>query len=274
MAYGVVIASVIALGVMAVVFAIGLAAATAKFAVKANPLVEQILAVLPGINCGACGYAGCAGYAEAVAAGKVGPEACLAGQAPVAHKVAAVMGLEAKEQAKKLAIVHCNRAGVKPLIDYKGLQDCKAAMLVSDGIYECSYACLGLGTCARVCPFDAIVMSKDALPVILEDKCTGCGTCVPACPKNIISVEKDSSQVHIQCRSLDRGAVARKLCQRACIACSKCAKICPVNAIEIRDFLAVIDYNKCISCGKCVGECPTGAIGDFRQMRRRKGDAA
>jgi RnfABCDGE-type electron transport complex B subunit len=240
-AYGVVIASVIALGVMAIVFAIGLAAATAKFAIQTNPLVDQILAVLPGINCGACGYAGCSGYAEAVAAGKVGVDACLAGQAPVAHKVAAVMGLEAGGRAKQLAIVHCNRSGVKPLIEYKGLQDCKAAMLASDGIYECSYACLGLGTCARVCPFDAIVMSKDGLPIILEDKCTGCGSCVPACPKNIISVEKESNQVHIQCRSLDKGAVARKLCQRACIACGKCAKICPVTAIEIKDFLAAID---------------------------------
>jgi len=272
--YGVVIASVIALGVLAVVFAVGLAVATEKLAVKANPLVEQIMAVLPGVNCGACGAAGCAAYAEAVAEGKLPVDACIPGQSAVAQRVATILGQQAPTRAKHTAIVHCNRSGVRRQFDYRGLQDCKAVLLVSDSIYECVYSCLGLGTCERACPFGAIAMSADRLPLIIEEKCTGCGVCARVCPKNIISVEKASSQVHIQCRSLDKGAVARRICQRACIACARCAKICPVSAIEIKDFLARIDYNKCISCGKCVGECPTGAIGDYREMRRAETNAA
>jgi electron transport complex protein RnfB len=239
------------LTLLSVVFAIGLAVVTAKFAVKADPLVEQIIAALPGVNCGACGYGGCAAYAEAVAAGKVPPDMCIPGRSPVAHKVAQIMGLEAGAKDSQLAVVHCNRSGVKPAIDYTGLPDCKGAMLVTGQLYECAFACLGLGTCARACPFGAILMTKDALPVIIEEKCTGCGVCVSVCPKAIISVEKDSSAVHIQCLSIDKGAAARKICQRACIACGKCAKICPVGAIEVKDFLARIDYSKCVSCGKC-----------------------
>jgi len=272
--YAVIAASVIALGALGIIFAVGLAIANAKFAVKSNPVAEKILEALPGVNCGACGYAGCSAYAEAVAAGKVGVDACIPGRSTAAKKIAAIMGQTAVERDKHVAIVHCNRTNVKPLVEYKGLSDCKAALLATEALYECGYACLGLGTCARACPFGAIVMSQRGLPVILEDKCTGCGVCARVCPKDIISVEKETSLVHIMCRSQDKGAVARKVCERACIACGKCAKICPVNAIEIKDFLARIDYNKCVSCGECVGECPTGAIGDFRQMRRRKGDAA
>ena len=274
MDYSVVIASVIALGVLGVVFAIGLAVANARFAVKADPLAEKILSALPGINCGACGYAGCAGYAEAVAAGKIGPDACLPGASEVAHQVAALMGLEAAANDRSVAIVHCNRSASKPVVDYRGLPDCKAVMLATDALFECSHACLGLGSCAAACPFGAIVMSDDGLPVIIENKCTACGICANMCPKNIISIEKDRSFVHIICVSKDKGALARKACRRACIACGKCAKICPVSAIEVKDFLAHIDYEKCISCGKCVGECPTGAIGNFRQMRRRHGNDA
>jgi Na+-translocating ferredoxin:NAD+ oxidoreductase RNF subunit RnfB len=263
-------ATILGLTVMSVAFAVVLAVATAKFVVKIDPLAEQIIAALPGINCGACGYGGCAAYAEAVAAGKVPPGACIPGGGPVARKIAVIMGQEAGEVHQHLAIVHCNRSAVKELVEYDGLPDCKAAVLCSDPLYECAYACLGLGTCARACPFGAIIMSRDGLPLIIEEKCTGCGVCASVCPTNIISIQKESSQVHIQCRSRDKGAVARKLCQRSCIACGKCAKICPVNAIEIRDFLAIIDYNKCISCGKCVPECPTGAIGDYRKMRRKE----
>jgi len=271
--YGIIIAAVIALGGLGVAFAIGLAIANAKLAVARNPLADEILDALPGANCGACGLAGCSAYAEALAAGKVPVNLCTPGGADTASKIAQLLGVEAGENHKTLAIVHCNRTDAKQSFDYRGLQDCKAAMLAGDGVFDCEYACLGLGTCVEACPFGAIVMSAEGLPIIIESKCTGCGVCTNVCPKNIISVEKATSFVHIQCRSQDKGGVARKNCRRACIGCGKCAKICPVEAIEIRDFLAHIDYAKCISCGKCVGECPTGAIGDFRQLRRRKASA-
>lgn len=274
MEYGLIIAAVITLGGMGVLFAVVLSIANAKFAVKRDPLADEVLKALPGANCGACGYAGCAAYAEAVAAGKVGPNACIPGGGPAAERVARLIGGTAEPQERKVAIVHCNRENASRKLDYAGIKDCKAITLLADNTYACKYACLGMGSCERACPFDALHMSDKGLPVVDEEKCTGCGACVEACPKGIISVEKDSDCVHVMCRSGDKGAVARKICDRACIGCGKCAKVCPENAIEVRDFLARFDYNKCTSCGKCVAVCPTGAIGDFRKMRRRTANAS
>lgn len=272
--YGLILSAVIGLGGLGVLFAVGLAVANAKLAVKQNPLAAEILELLPGANCGACGYAGCAAYADAVAEGGVDASLCIPGGGEVAGKVAALIGSEVEAQDARIAVVHCNRTGVETKVEYAGLSDCKAATMFADNLYKCAYACIGLGSCAKACPFGAIVMDERGIPVIIEGKCTGCGVCAGVCPKGIISVEKDKSLVHIRCRSHDKGGVARKTCERACIGCMKCAKECPVDAIEIKDFLACIDYDKCVSCGKCVAVCPTGAIGNFRQMRRRKSDAA
>ncbi len=275
MEYGVIIAAVIALGALGIAFAVGLAVANAKLAVKQDPLAEKVLDTLPGANCGACGYAGCAAYAEAVAAGKVGPTACIPGGGAAAAKIAALLGQTAEAVDEKLAIVHCNRADTcKPKVDYRGLKDCKAAVLLADNVFQCSYACVGLGTCAAACPFDAITMSAKGIPVVDEEKCTGCAVCVAACPKKILSVERDANCVHVLCSSHDKGAVARKACERACIACGRCVKACPSDAIKVEDFLARIDYSKCTSCGECVKVCPTGAIGDYTQIRRRQANAA
>jgi Na+-translocating ferredoxin:NAD+ oxidoreductase RNF subunit RnfB len=272
--YGIIIAAVGALGVLGVVFAVGLAFANAKFAVKIDPRAEQILAALPGANCGACGYAGCAAYAEAVAAGKVGPTSCIPGGGKAAEAVAHIMGLDAAPVDRKVAVVRCNRTNCRPKVDYQGIADCKAAALLTDNVFECSYACMGLGTCARACPFGAITMSPTGLPRVNESRCTGCAVCVAVCPKKVLSVDGVDSRVHVLCSSRDKGAVARKLCERACIACGRCVKECPSGAIKIEDFLACFDYSKCVSCGKCMIVCPTGAIGDFSQVRRSKADAA
>ncbi len=274
MSYGIIIAAVVGLGGMGILFAVGLAAANAKFAVKRDRKAEAILEALPGANCGACGLAGCAAYAEAVAAGEAAANLCAPGGQETVERIAEILGVKAQKREKSIAIVHCNRQNGKKAADYAGLEDCKAAALFGDAVYECAYACTGLGTCVRACPFGAIVMSKEGLPVIMEEKCTACGVCVQECPKDIISIESAKSFVHILCRSQEKGAVARRNCERACIGCGKCAKVCPVEAIEIKDFLARIDYEKCISCGKCVKECPTGAIGNYRQMRRRRADVA
>ena len=59
---------------------------------------------------------------------------------------------------------------------------------------------------------------------------------------------------------MDKGAVAKKACEVACIGCGKCEKVCKFEAITIENNLSYIDYNKCRLCTKCVDECPTGAI--------------
>jgi len=273
MDYGIVIASVLALGVLGAAFALVLAIANARFAVKRDPLEEKVLAALAGTNCGACGYGGCAAYAQAVAAGKVPATACIPGGGPAAKAVANLVGQTIEPREQQVAVVHCNRESA-PSIDYSGIGDCRAATAIVGGVYECRFACLGLGTCARVCPSGAIWMSDKGLPVVDEERCTGCGICVKACPKGIVTVERRADEVHVLCRSKDKGAVAREKCEHACIACGLCVKACNAKAIEIQDFLAEIDYNKCVSCGECVAVCPTGAIGDYRKTRRRKVDVA
>ncbi|MFC1658849.1 4Fe-4S binding protein, partial [Candidatus Omnitrophota bacterium] len=149
---------------------------------------------------------------------------------------------------------------VKDRFQYNGLEDCIAANLVMCGQKECIYGCLGFGTCARICPFDAITMSDEGLPVVDVQKCTACGKCVQACPKELFSLAKVVSKVHVLCSSHDTGADTRRVCPVGCIACRKCEKACSVDAIHVIDNLAVIDYDKCTSCGECVTVCPVKCI--------------
>jgi len=271
MEWSYVIAAVAVLGTLAVVFGVGLAVASRVFHVQSDPRAEQIEAVLPSANCGACGFGGCAAYASAVAAGKVGPSECVPGGIEVARRVAEIMGLVAEEKAKQVAVVLCQGGNrVAERFGYQGVTDCRAAMLMQDGAKGCRWGCIGLGTCAAVCPFGAIVMGEDGLPHIIEEKCTACGTCVDACPKQVIRILPAKSTVTVLCRSLDKGADVRKTCSVGCIGCKKCESVCPVEgkAIHVTDFLARVDVETCISCGKCVKVCPMGTIGNFRLSRR------
>lgn len=261
------------LGTLAVLFAVGLALASRVFHVRVDPRIEQIEAALPNVNCGACGYGGCSAYAAAVVAGQVGPSECVPGGIDVGRQVADVMGLQAEEKERAVAVVFCqggNRA--KDRFLYQGISDCRAAMVVQDAAKGCRWGCIGLGTCARACPFGAIVMGEDGLPHIIEDKCTACGTCAEVCPKGIISILPAKSMVHVLCRSRDKGGEVRRVCEVGCIACKKCEKACPVEggAVRVADFLARVDVASCISCGKCVQVCPAGTIGSFRLSRRKK----
>ena len=267
------VSAVVVLGSLAAVFGVGLAMASRVFGVHGDPRIERIEDVLPSVNCGACGYGGCAAYAAAVVSGEVGPSECVPGGLAIAKEVAEIMGLTAEEKLKRVAVVMCqggNRVGDR--FGYQGIADCRAAMLMQDAAKECHWGCIGLGSCARACPFDAIVMGQDGLPHIIEEKCTACGTCADACPKQIISILPAKNMVHVLCKSHDKGGQVRKVCQVGCIGCKKCEKVCPVegSAVHTTDFLAQVDIATCISCGKCVKECPMGTIGSFRLSRRRK----
>lgn len=267
------VSAVVVLGSLAAVFGVGLAIASRVFHVDSDPRIEEIEEILPSANCGACGYGGCAAYATAVVSGAVGPSECVPGGLEIAKEVAQIMGLTAEEKEKRVAVVMCqggNRVGDR--FGYQGITDCRAAMLTQDAAKGCHWGCIGLGTCARACPFDAIVMGRDGLPHIIEERCTACGTCADACPKQIISILPAKNMVHVLCKSHDKGGEVRKVCQVGCIGCKKCEKVCPVEggAVHTTDFLAQVDVATCISCGKCVNECPTGTIGNFRLSRRRK----
>jgi len=264
--------TLIVLAGLGIAFGVALAIVAAKFVVKVDPKVEQVRETLPGANCGACGFAGCMGYAEAVVGNPdVAVHMCAPGKAAVAEKIAVITGKKAEKVEPKIARVFCQGGASlsQRKFIYTGVQDCTAAVLAAGGDKSCEYGCLGYATCMRACPFDAITMSKDNLPLISQEKCTACGKCVAACPKQVIELAQASKAVVISCHSRDKGADTKKKCQVGCIACSMCVRICPVDAIKIDNNVARINHDKCIVCGLCVKKCPTSAIKDYLPVRPR-----
>jgi electron transport complex protein RnfB len=262
--------TLIVLAGLGIVFGVALALVASRFVVKVDPKVEQVRETLPGANCGACGFAGCMGYAEAVVGNPdVAVSLCAPGKSAVAEKIAVITGKKAEKVDPKIARVFCQGGtslSQRKFI-YTGVQDCTAAVLAAGGDKSCEYGCLGYATCMRACPFDAITMSADNLPIISPEKCTACGKCVAACPKQVIELAKASKAVVISCHSRDKGVDVKKKCQVGCIACGICVRTCPVDAIKIDNNLARIDHDKCIVCGLCVKKCPTSAIKDYISVR-------
>lgn len=251
-------------------FGVGLAFAAKRFSVKIDPRVEQVKDVLAHAHCGACGYPGCEQYAEAVVNNPdVAPNLCTPGGKRTAEAVARITGKVAESAEPYYARImcqgDCNKSVKK--FKYEGIRDCRAAVLAGGGDKSCMYGCLGYGTCAGVCPFDAITMSEDDLPIVDMAKCTGCRKCERACPKKVIEVLPAGNAVLVSCHSKDRGGQTRKNCEVGCIACGKCEKVCPFDAPSIADNLSRIDLGKCQVCGLCVPQCPTNAIQDFFTTR-------
>lgn len=250
------------LGGFGVIFGAILAYAAKKFAVETDPRVAEVLGILPGANCGACGYPGCAAYADAIVAGAA-TNLCPVGGALVAEQVAAVMGVVADTSGvRQVATVYCGggKAECGTRFQYDGVQTCQAVQAIGGGDKLCTYGCLGYGDCFRVCQFGAIQMDANGLPVIDETKCTGCLQCVAACPRNIIDMRPETALVQVRCLSEAKGRDVRAICSVGCIACGLCVKACPFDAIHVNNNLASIDYDKCRNCGLCVAKCPTNAI--------------
>jgi len=261
---------VVLLGALGLLLGLGLAFAARKLAVPRDPLVDKVSELLPGANCGGCSFPGCSAFAEAVAAGTAQPGACVAASAAVVARIAEAVGADVTDTVRKVARVHCNGGhSATEAFEYVGPKGCRTSMLVMGGSKTCTYGCLGGGDCVAACPFGAIAMGENGIPVIDDGACTGCGKCVAACPRSIIELWPVNRQVLVACASRDKGPVARKACAMACIGCGKCVKICPVEAILVEDSLASIDPAKCINCGLCAAECPTGAILDSAPARPR-----
>jgi electron transport complex protein RnfB len=254
--------AVIALAALALLAAFGLAIAARVFAVPHNPKADEIEEALPGANCGACALPGCAELAKRIAEGKADIDACPVGGETVAQAIAAIMGMEFEGGADRMvALVLCkgsDQVAAKRFF-YNGIYDCNSAALVFGGDKACTYGCLGLGTCAGVCPFGAIDMVPGGLAVVDPEKCTGCTKCVDSCPKGIIRMVPASRNLHILCSSHDKGGVARKHCKVACIGCMKCVKAAPESAITMDNFLAVVDYSFEIPA-EVAAECPMNTI--------------
>ena len=257
---------ILTLGVsLAISFLLGLLLGTFKkvFYVAVDPKVALIRSVLPGANCGACGYPGCDGFAAAVAKGEAKTNGCPVGSSPVAKKVGEIMGVSA-ESSKKIAVLLCQ--GTKDVCanksEYVGVPTCLAAKVAINGTKNCDWGCIGFGDCEHACPFDAIHVREDGLPFVDVEKCTGCGICVAACPQHILATiasEKKGAVALCSCRN-PKKSVIMKNCKRGCIKCLKCEKVCEVGAIKVTDGIPVVDYSLCTSCGKCIEGCPTKVL--------------
>ncbi len=246
---------------LGVLFGVVLAIAARIFAVKTDARVGEIIELLPGANCGGCGYAGCAALADAIVKGEAPANACNACSAAATQAIGAVMGIELEANVPLHAHVmcsgNCNTAKYKYV--YEGASDCIAAEKLGGGDKACPNGCIGLGTCVAACKYDAIQI-VDRVARIDPTKCTGCGACSNQCPKHLIAMIPVSSKYYVECRSAEAGALTRKHCDAGCIACRICEKNCPVNAITVTDMVATIDQSKCIGCGVCAAKCPRKVI--------------
>ncbi len=258
---GIIIAAVIVGGVGLFIGAF-LGFSGKAFAVEVDAREEAIAAVLPGNNCGACGYAGCSGLAAAIVAGDAEVTSCPVGGVPVAEKIGEIMGQEAGKQVRMTAFVKC--AGTREYTvrdyDYYGLEDCRFMSFVQNGgPKSCDYGCMGYGSCVKECPFDAIHV-VDGIAVVDKEACKACGKCIAVCPKHLIELVPYDQKHLVRCSSKDKGKDVMSVCKAGCIGCKMCEKVCPSEAITVEDNIARIDYEKCTNCGLCAEKCPKKVI--------------
>lgn len=258
------IVSLSALGILAAVILYFVAQ---KFKVVEDPRIDETEEMLPGANCGGCGFPGCRGFAEAlVKADDISDFNCPVSDSESMQSIAKLLGHEAVAQEPKVAVLRCNGTleNSPKTNNYNGASSCTIANSLYAGDTGCVHGCLGHGECVDACDFGAMYMDPiTGLPVIISDACVACGACVKACPRNIIELRnkgKKERRIFVSCVNKDKGGIARKACKTACIGCGKCVKVCPFEAITLENNLAYIDYNKCKLCRKCVAECPTSAI--------------
>lgn len=238
-----------------------LAIASIVMAVPKDEKAEAIVEILPGANCGACGFSGCSGYAAALSKGEAKVGLCSPGGEECAKACAELLGAGDATVEKKTALVHCmgsyDMTSDKML--YDGIQSCSASTFLAGGITSCRFGCMGMGDCAAVCPYGAVNVCNGVANIDYS-KCKGCSQCVAACPKGLISFVPLKKQAVVRCSNCDKGALTTKVCKIGCIGCGKCMKACEYGAVKVTNFCAVVDPEKCVGCGKCAEACPRNII--------------
>lgn len=257
---------------MGLLFGFLLSYADKRIAVKLNPLIHEVDEVLPKGQCGACGFPGCAQYAENVVENPdVAPNLCIPGGSAVADLVARLTGKKAEAVEPRTAVLMCRGDADIALAKYHydGVRDCRAADLLFKGSKACEYGCLGFGNCVLACKFGAMVMGANGLPIIDQQKCVGCGACAEACPRAVIAMVPKHAKVAIFCKSHEKAGVVRKQCAVGCLGCGLCAKFCDKGAVKMDNFLPIVDYAICKDCDtkSCLTDkCKTGAIIDLGKL--------
>jgi electron transport complex protein RnfB len=277
-----ILTSVAILGGVGLTFGTLIALANAKLKVWEDPRISAVEEALPGANCGACGYAGCRAFAEAAVKGVVAPAGCTVMGELDREDVAALLGVAAGEANKQVARLLC--AGGTDVATkkaaYHGVDSCAAAVAVTGGGKGCTWGCVGLSDCAVACDFDAIVMNPFGLPVVDPEKCTACGDCVDACPLDLFTIMPLNHKLIVQCKNLLEGDAAEEVCSVACTACARCVQDAAPGLIEIKNGLAVIDYDRIETANpEATARCPTNAIvwvegAQFASIRELAGSEA
>jgi len=265
------------MGALGLVLAAVLALANRKLQVDEDPRIDEVEDLLPKANCGACGQPGCRSFAEACVRGDCNPAQCTVNSPDFTAFIAQVLGVELTDEEKKVARLAC--AGGKHVArmraEYSGMQSCRAAVVAGGGGKACAWGCLGLADCVESCTFDAMRMSPQGLPEVIEDKCVACNDCVVACPLDLFSLQPVSHKLWVACKSLAEGDDALADCEVACTGCARCAMDAPEGLIEIRQNLAVVDYTKNhLASPLPTRRCPTGAIVWLEDGEAKKGEAA
>jgi len=261
--------TLVSLGVLAFALGASLAFASKRFAVYVDPRVEQLIEILPGANCGGCGYAGCAAYAESLVKGGVSANLCSPGGSSVMQAISKLLGLDETQSVHKVAYLHCAGSRDKAVdkYNYDGIRDCRSAALLAGGPKACDYGCIGFGSCVEVCAFDALHMGEDGLPVVDREKCTACGACVRTCPKNLFSLLPAETSIYLACSSHDRGKDVKNACSVGCIGCGICAKVTKDDAVTMVDNLPKVDYDAMPNLILAHYKCPTKSYIDLAPKR-------
>ena len=262
MSVSAIIIAAVVVGGTGIVIGIILGIAGEKFKVEVDPKEEEVLAALPGNNCGGCGFAGCSGLAAAIAKGEAEVGSCPVGGAAVAAKIGAIMGQEVGESVREVAFVKCAGTCENANADYEyyGVEDCSMmAFVPNGGPKKCNFGCLGFGECVKACPFDAIHI-VNGVAVVDREACKACGKCIAKCPHHLIELAPYDQKTFVGCSSHAKGKAVTTACELGCIGCKKCEKTCPNGAITVTDFCAHIDYEKCTNCGACKEACPRHVI--------------
>lgn len=250
------------IGITGLLIGLLLGVAGKKFAVEVDEKEIKVRELLPGNNCGGCGYAGCDAMAQAIANGSAPANGCPVASAEISKAIAQVMGAKDEALDRQVAFVKCNGTCDKAVrkYNYHGANDCRMAALVpGKGEKKCSYGCMGYGSCVSVCPFDAIHI-KNGIAVVDKEKCKACKKCIAVCPNQLITLVPYNSTYKVLCNSIDKGKDVKLACDTGCIGCKICEKQCGTEAIKVENNLASIDYSKCIGCGACAQKCPSKII--------------